>query len=121
MKASLVMLLILFLTPMLYATESMILEPPAEIMEDENLVMKIPEGEWTIIIPENGVLAFSPAGWKALSQWVMADHVRSCESAIVEALKGQMTQIDRLKRQRRFLIAATGVLAIIGGIVIVLK
>ena len=57
---SLAILLILSLTPMLYAEESVILEPPPEIMDDPTLVMIIPAGEYTLTVPEPGILVFSP-------------------------------------------------------------
>ena len=121
---SLVILLILFLTPMLYANEFKILEPPAEIMEDTTLVMFLPAGTWTLEIAEGGAIAISPAGWRALSKWVWEEHVRSCESAIAEAIKGQMKEIEKLKRQRKTLLigsAITGTLALLGGIIIIVR
>jgi len=121
---SLVTLLILFLTPMLCANESMILEPPPEIAEDESLMMLVPAGVYTINVPEAGILVFSPAGWIALSEWIYQEHLRSCESAIAEALRGQMTQIERLKKQRTILLTTSvvgGVLTIIGGLFLVMR
>ena len=121
---SLVILLILCLTPMLFGNELMILEPPPEIAENESLMMLIPEGEYTIVVPPAGMLVFSPAGWMALSEWVMEEHRRSCESAIAEALTGQMREIEKLKKQRNIFLTGTavaGVLAIFGGLIAVLK
>ena len=123
-KLNLAILLMLFLTPMLFAQESMILEPPPEIAEDESLMMLIPEGDYNLTVPEAGILVFSPAGWIALSEWVYQEHLRSCESAIAEALRGQMTQIERLKRQRTILLTTSvvgGALIIVGGLFLVMR
>ena len=117
-------LLILFLTPMLCANESMILEPPPEIAGDETLMMLVPEGTYTIQVPAEGILVFSPAGWKALSEWVYQEHLRSCESAIAEALKGSMQEINKYKRQRNILLGSTAVavtITILGGIVVLIR
>ena len=121
---TLAILLILFLTPMLCVSESMILEPPAEIAEDESLMMLIPAGEYDMTVPEPGILIFSPAGWAKLSEWVYQEHLRSCESAIAEAVKGQATRIERLERQRTILFTTSvvgGVLTIIGGLFLVMR
>jgi hypothetical protein len=121
---NLAILLILCLTPMLYADESQILEPPPEIANDTTLMILVPAGEYTMTVPEPGILVFSPAGWKALSEWVYQEHVRSCESAIAEALKGQMNQVERLKRHRTILLTTSvvsGALAIVGGLIAIMR
>ena len=121
---TLAILLILFLTPMLCVSESMILEPPPEIAENETLMMLVPEGIYTIQVPAEGILVFSPAGWAALSEWVYQEHLRSCESAIAEAIKGQAEQIEKLEKQRTILFTTSvvgGVLTIIGGLFLVMR
>jgi len=102
----------------------MILEPPPEIAEDESLMMLVLEGVYTINVPAEGILVFSPAGWKALSEWVFREHLRSCESAIAEALKGSMREINKYKRQRNILIGSTAVavtITVLGGLVILMR